>query len=557
MAAIGSAVGLGNLWRFPYVCYRNGGGAFLIPYLVALLTAGIPLMILEYGLGIRKQGSAPKALASVNRKWEFVGWWALCIGFMISMYYVVIMGVTGVYLVESFNTSLPWGTTAASAGDHFYHDVLQISSGPFDFGGMAWGVLIAALAVWGIIFLIIFKGVKQVGKVVMITVPLPWLMIVVLMIRGLTLEGAAEGINYYLAPNWAALLQPSTWLAAYGQIFFSLSLGFGIMIAYASYMARTSDVSNNAFITSFANCATSFLAGFSVFSVLGYFAVAANLPVSDVLKSGPGLAFQAYPAALAKLGEMASWMAPLFSVVFFVALLTLGIDSAFSIVEAFASGIEDKFKWSKIKTAAVLCVVGAVGSAWFATKAGLYWLDITDMWISESYGLVVIGLLECIMLGWFTKLSSFRDEINSVSEVRVGRWWDICIKILTPVALVLILVLMTIDKVRPARVDFSVSCGKCGHTVPLGSWSKDAHESLKDAQAKASESGPKFCPKCAEKGLRCPMSFHCEYTNKYAVDYPSGALILGGWLWVLAAPIVGLVLMRMRPKNRNWLEVEG
>ena len=605
MAAIGSAVGLGNLWRFPYVCYANGGGAFLIPYFIALMTAGIPLMILEYGLGIRMQGSAPKSLAKLNRRWEFVGWWALVIGMMISMYYVVIMGVSCVYLVESFSTKLPWGTTAETAKEFFFKDVLQVVEevggrkvvhGPFNLGGMAWGVLIGALVVWAFIFLIIFKGVKQVGKIVMVTVPLPWLMILVLMVRGFTLPGAAEGLNFYLAPNWAKLLEPSTWMAAYGQIFFSLSLGFGIMIAYASYMSRTSDVTNNAFITSFANCATSYLAGFAVFSILGYFAVAANLPVERVVGSGPGLAFVVYPAALAKLGDVASWMAPLFSVVFFVALLTLGIDSAFSIVEAFASGIQDKFGWSKTKTAAVLCTIGAAGSVWFATKAGINWLDITDHWVSESYGLVIIGLLECLLVGWFYKLSKLREEINSVSEVRLGRWWDVFVKFLTPAILIVILIQVTLENVAPPQAQFGQSCPHCGRTYIYATYPPDDAAKLflslkgdvKDEVAaalrrkinkpnasdaeivsalkrnprlfdlslvrKVADSSMKeFCPHCKARGHLVRLQRYESYRNRKCIDYPPLAVFLGGWLWVIAAPLIGLLLAKMSGR-KDWLE---
>jgi len=596
MAAIGSAVGLGNLWRFPYVCYANGGGAFLIPYFVALMTAGIPLMILEYGLGIRMQGSAPKSLAKLNRRWEFVGWWALIIGMIISMYYVMIMGVSGVYLVNSFSAQLPWGTTADSAGGFFNQQVLQKSGGPFQLGGMAWGVLIAALITWLVIFLIIFKGVKQVGKVVMVTVPLPWLMILVLMVRGFTLPGAAEGLNFYLAPNWAKLLEPSTWMAAYGQIFFSLSLGFGIMIAYASYMSRTSDVTNNAFITSFANCATSYLAGFAVFSILGYFAVAANLPVERVVGGGPGLAFVVYPAALAKLGDVASWMAPLFSVVFFVALLTLGIDSAFSIVEAFASGVQDKFGWSKTKTAAVLCIIGAVGTLWFCTKAGIHWLDITDHWVSESYGLAVIGLLECLLVGWFYKLSKLREEINAISEVRLGRWWDFFVKFLTPAILIVILIQVTLDNVAPPRAQFGQTCPHCGKTYVYATYPpRDAAKLFLNLKGEvrnevaaalkrkidnpnagdaeiiaalkrnpqlfdlslvkkvADASMKEFCPYCKAQGRFARLQRYESYRNKKCLDYPPLAVFLGGWLWVVAAPLIGLLLAKMSGR-KDWLE---
>ncbi|MCX7703730.1 MAG: sodium-dependent transporter [Planctomycetota bacterium] len=492
LGAIGSAVGLGNLWRFPYVAYKNGGGAFLVPYFVALLTAGIPLLILEYSLGAKMQGSAPKALGKVRSKWEFVGWWALVVGMIISMYYVSIMGMSWDYLFSSFKSVMPWGTSAETAEKFFNEKVLNLSSGPFDIKDIAWGVFIGAIITWVWIFLVIFKGVKNVGRVVLITVPLPWLMLVVLTIRGLTLEGASTGINYYLAPQWEKLFDPSAWLAAYGQIFFSLSLGFGIMIAYASYMSKTSDTTNNAFITAFANSGTEYLAGFSVFSILGYFAVSINADVASVVKGGPGLAFVVYPAALAKLGDIAGWMAPFFSICFFITLITLGIDSAFSIVEAFAAGLEDKFGWGKTKTSAILCVLGLLGSLWFSTTAGLYWLDITDHWISDCFGLAIIGLLECILIGWLWKASKFRQEINSFSDIRIGRWWDICIKFITPAVLIWLLI--------------------------TNIW---------------------------------------ELIEKPYGGYCSLALFLGGWMVALMAPVIGIILTIIKPKNPRWKMEEG
>ena len=193
---------------------------------------------------------------------------------------------------------------------------------------------------WGTIYLILRKGVRSVSKVVLITVPLPTLLLGILLIRGLTLPGAIDGIRYYLTPDFSKLGDPAIWLRAYGQIFFSLSLASGVMIGYGSYLSRKSEINNSALIIGLANCGTSFFAGFTVFSMLGYLARIQGLPVPEVTASGTGLAFVAYPTAITLLPALNS----LFGVIFFITLLTLGIDSAFALQEAFTTGLYDKWK---------------------------------------------------------------------------------------------------------------------------------------------------------------------------------------------------------------------
>ncbi len=334
LAAIGSAVGLGNIWRFPYVAYANGGGAFLIPYFVALITAGIPLMMLEYALGVRMQAGPPVAFSKIKKGLEWVGWWSILAAFVIITYYAVVMAWCWNYLYHSF--TLAWGD---NAGGFFITEVLQRSGGPGELGGIVPGVLIGLVITWAIVYWIIYKGIGRVGKVVMATVPIPIILIAILVVRGITLPGAAEGLNFYLAPDFSRLTDPQVWLAAYGQIFFSLSLAMGIMIVYASYLPKKSDVTNNALITSFANCGTSFFAGFAIFSTLGYLAHATGVDVSEVAGAGPGLAFITIPTAISKLPVAASF----FGAIFFLTLLTLAVDSLFSLVEADVTAAMDKW----------------------------------------------------------------------------------------------------------------------------------------------------------------------------------------------------------------------
>ncbi|MDT8300032.1 MAG: sodium-dependent transporter [Sedimentisphaerales bacterium] len=301
MAAIGSAVGLGNVWRFPYVAYSSGGGAFLIPYFAALFTAGIPMLILEMGIGQRMQKGAPLAFGAIRKPLQWFGWWAAGLSAGIVIYYSTILAWSWVYLWHSL--ALPWGDKPEA---FFVQNVLQRSSGPGELGWPVLSLVIGMAITWLAIYLILRKGVRNVSKVVMVTVPLPLLLLVVLLIRGLTLPGAMDGIRFYLTPDFSKLTDIRIWLRAYGQIFFSLSLASGVMIGYGSYLGKKAEITNSAFITGLANCGTSFFAGFVVFSMLGYLAKVQGLPVADVTESGTGLAFVAFPTAISQLPALNS-----------------------------------------------------------------------------------------------------------------------------------------------------------------------------------------------------------------------------------------------------------
>jgi NSS family neurotransmitter:Na+ symporter len=435
LAAVGSAVGLGNVWRFPFVALENGGGAFLIPFFIAMLTAGVPLLVLELALGRIMQKGAPGSLAAIAKHWEWVGWWAILVASAIVAYYAAIMGWCWAYLIHSL--SLAWGQDTST---FFYQRFLSLSPEPGVIGAIRWPVLIGLLATWISIYLCIHKGVKSVGKVVLITVPLPWLCLLVLVLRGVTLPGAAEGLRFFLTPDFSALSKASVWLAAYGQVFFSYSIGFGVMIAYSSYLPRRSDVTNDAFMIGFADSLTSFLAGLAVFSALGFLAQTTGVQCHEVARGGPGLAFVTYPCIISNL----PFWAPLFGCLFFLMLLTLGIDSAFSLVEAAQTAIEDKWSVSRNTLNKLICIGGFLVGIVFATQGGLYILDTADEFLN-NFGLPVVGLLECLAVGLVYKAAKMRREVNEISEVRVGGWWDVFVTFLTPVVLV-ILVVLTLAK---------------------------------------------------------------------------------------------------------------
>jgi len=453
-AAIGSAAGLGNAWRFPYIAYQNGGGAFLIPFFIALFTAGIPLLILEYGLGQKMQAGAPGALGRIKKSWEGLGWWAVFIGFVIMSYYAVIMAWTWNYIYASL--SVAWEGRVL---EFFYRDVLNSTDGPLQLGPISVPVLIGLLLTWFLIWLILRRGVKFLGKVVLITVPLPIILLLILGVRAVTLPGSMEGLTYYLQPDFRALLDYNVWVAAYSQVFFTLSVGFGVMIAYASYLPRKSDINNNAIITALADAGISFLAGFVVFGTLGYMAGAQNVDVGQVVEEGIGLAFIAYPEAISLLPFGAAF----FGFIFFFTLLTLGIDSAFSLAESVITGLDDKFKLSRPIWVTLVCTFGFLVGLIFSTGAGLWWLDIVDHFVN-NFGLAAVGLLECLLIGWVYRAEKMRNYVNPVSDVKLGKWWDIMIKYVTPLILGISIILTLSERLMVPYRDYPAI------SLLLGGW---------------------------------------------------------------------------------------
>ncbi|MDY6904808.1 MAG: sodium-dependent transporter [Thermodesulfobacteriota bacterium] len=442
MAAVGSAIGLGNMWRFPYIAAQNGGGAFLVPYIIALLTAGIPLMIIEYGLGIQTQGSAHIALGSIKKPLRFIGWFAILSALCINIYYCMVLGWTWNFLFDIPGLAT-WGADIAASEDHFLHTILKSSGDPWQFEAIHWHLLAGLLITWAVIWAIIKSGLSNIGKILLFTVPFPVILVIILLVRGVTLEGSAVGLNYYLAPEWHLLKTPQVWLAAYGQIFFSLSLGFGTMIAYASFMPKDTELPNSAAITSFANCCFSFLAGLAVFSILGYFAVTTNVPMEEVTKNGPGLAFIVYPVALAKLPIWVSF----FGYLFFIVLLLLGVDSAFSLLETVSAALSDKFDFSRTTSTTITAVFSFAAGLPLATSAGLCWLDIIDHFLM-AYVITFAAICECIAVGWIYGAKKFTRDVNKTAEIKIGPIFSILIMVVTPLVLSCTLVMSFIDEIK-------------------------------------------------------------------------------------------------------------
>lgn len=427
LAAVGSAIGLGNIWRFPAVAYENGGGAFFIPYLFALLTAGIPLLVMEFTIGHKFRGSAPLSFFRMSRKTEWLGWWAVLVAFVISTYYAVIIAWAMSYSIFSFN--LAWGDDTEG---FLFSNYLQLSVDPGQTGSLVPGVLIPLILVWLITLGVLFKGVKKgIEAANKIFIPTLVVLFLIIVIRAITLPGAAEGLQTFFQPDFGMIMNSSVWVAAYGQIFFSLSIAFAIMITYSSYLPKKSDITNNAFIAGFSNSGFELLAGIGVFAALGFMASQSGVPVEEVVAGGVGLAFVVFPQIINEFPALNG----LFGFLFFLSLVLAGLSSLISISETYVAGLREKLGISRKAAVGLGGGLAAVISLLFATQGGLFFLDAADYFINQ-FGVAFVGLIEVVVIAWFLrKLTDFQTHANGISDIRLGVWWKVCLGFITPIVL--------------------------------------------------------------------------------------------------------------------------
>lgn len=486
LAALGSAIGLGNIWRFPYVAWRNGGGAFLIPYFVALFVVGVPLLMLEFGLGHYSKRAFPAALAKIHPRFRWIGWWSVSfVMFGIVAYYGVVIAWCGNYVV--YSVTQPWGDV--SGVNRFFDEQLLgafVNGMPFEFyseseglrlGRLNIAVTISLSFVWGINWLITRRhlqdGVEFVSR---LFIPALIALTAILVAWSWNFAGADAGRAIYLKPDWSRVFEARTWIDAFTQIFFSLSIGFGIMVAYASYLPKKTDIPTNAFLASIGNCAFSVFAGFAVFAAIGLLAHSEDINLTEIADvrseiaaleedlngnselstakaerleslretaaandrferqmSSLGLVFKTYPAIITKMGGMTG---PVFGVLFFISLIVAGISSSISIIEAFLCALSDEFGWSRSKVSAVLCSIGFCLGLVFCTQAGLFWLDLVDHFIT-TYALVLVAICESLIVGWFFTTRRLRTHFDEYRDFRFGRVVNIAMRLVITTLLML------------------------------------------------------------------------------------------------------------------------
>ncbi|CAB4016646.1 sodium-dependent neutral amino acid transporter B(0)AT1-like isoform X2 [Paramuricea clavata] len=498
LASIGLAVGLGNVWRFPYLCQRNGGGAFLIPYVIFMFIEGIPLMLLEFAIGQKMRGTAVRIWKDIHPALFGVGIGCLMVSLLLCMYYVIVIAWCLLYLFISMTKNLPWASEEVCSKNteyntlkdtrdywknnytssalnatfrnnsqamymiakqkvdnfsdccvidppqwYFYTEVLDISTEIEDYGDGLNGKLVGCLILaWVIVYLCVVKGIKSSGKVVYFTATFPYIILIVLLIRGVTLDGARNGLETFITPDWERLKDVKVWKDAATQMFFTLSLAFGALTAFASYMPYNNQCIHDGYTVVIINCATSMFAGVVVFSILGYRELKTGIAASEV-GSGPGLAFMAFSDALLNLD-----VSPLWAILFFIMLILLGIDSEFGTLEAVIGplmelGTFPKKMRKEVVTAIVAIVLLLVGLGMVAGN-GFYIFQIFDDY-AAGIALLVIAMFQCIGVAWIYGNERFADDIEDMTGSRPWIGWRICWKYISPIALFLILVATVYD----------------------------------------------------------------------------------------------------------------
>ncbi|XP_050077426.1 sodium-dependent proline transporter [Anopheles maculipalpis] len=469
LSCIGYAIGLGNVWRFPYLCYRNGGGAFLVPYLLMLVLCGIPLFFLETCLG-QFSGTGCITVFQIVPLLKGAGIAIVVINFICTAYYSAIISYPLVFLWRSLQAHLPWETcdnawntdrclelrgeqqvelflnnSALSVADRyrtpadefFHNEILHISDGIEHMGRFVKPLLICDIIVWIVVFCCIAKGVQSVGKVVYFTATFPFAILAVLLVRGVTLPGALEGIKFYIMPEWSQLLNLRVWADAAIQIFFSLGPGWGGIVNMASYNHFKNNTKMDSIIIPIVNCGTSILAGFVVFSVLGYFSHQTGLPVATAATGGPGLAFITYPEAISMLP-----LSPLWACLFFSMLFFLGVDSMFVQIEAIVSSVLDVFpvlRSMKLLITGGTCFLLLLMSLACVTQGGMYLVQLLD-WYSASISVILVCIVEVIAVAWIYGCDRFVRDVEFMIERKVERFWIVSWKFITPIVLTFIFI---------------------------------------------------------------------------------------------------------------------
>ncbi|XP_067660141.1 sodium- and chloride-dependent glycine transporter 2-like [Haliotis asinina] len=361
------------------------------------------------------------------------------------------------------------GTLFHTAAEEFWlYKVLSITSGLEHLGGIKWELAICHLVTWILIFSSLAKGIKSIGKVVYVTATMPYVFLFILLVRGVTLPGGPQGLLVFIIPDFNKLLDVQVWVTACGQVFFSLGPGYGGLISMASYNTFHSNCLRNAIICTLACGGSSLFAGLVVFAFLGSMAHEANVPITDVLSSGPGLGFIIYPEAVAQLPVPQIW-----SVLFFAMLILLVQDSLFSTVETVISAILDEYpfllRW-RIPVTAAYCLVSFLLGLIFTTEGGMYVHQLVDWYIASIF-LISAGFLECITFGWVYGVNRISADVALMIGRPAPLFFRIAWSSITP-AMLLSIFIFTLVRYRPPTYgnyiypDYAASLGWCLAVVP-------------------------------------------------------------------------------------------
>ncbi|XP_055703697.1 sodium-dependent neutral amino acid transporter B(0)AT3 isoform X2 [Phlebotomus papatasi] len=498
LSIIGYSVGLGNIWRFPYLCQQNGGGAFLIPFFIMLVLEGIPLFLIELGIGQKMRLGSLGVWNTIHPWLGGIGISSCIVTLFVSLYYNVIITWCFFYLFNSFRYPLPWSSCPQINGTDvdecarssetayfWYRTTLDASPSIEDSGGLKWWIVLCLLLAWVVVFFIVMKGIQSSGKVVYFTSLFPYLVLTIFFIRGITLRGASAGLVHMYTPKVEKLLEPTVWLDAATQVFYSFGLAFGSLIAFGSYNTPKNNCVRDVILVSVCNAITAIYASVVIFSILGFKATAnvdrcievntkilfehKLLPDRHVDRSvydkvmttispnmseawnleecslsqqldnaaeGTGLAFIVFTQAIVQLPG-----APFWAVIFFMMLLSLGLGSQIGMLEGMFCTIFDIDIFKRIRkpyVTGVVCAICFVIGLIFSTGAGEYWLKLFDSF-AGTIGLVVIALLEMIAVIYIYGHEKFTEDIYQMTGHRPGLYWQATWRFIGPGIMICIL----------------------------------------------------------------------------------------------------------------------
>lgn len=439
MAMIGAAVGLGNIWRFSYVLYSNGGGAFFIPYFIAIIIMGIPFLLLEYALGSKFRNSLSNIIKLIKPKLEIVGWITSFLIFLVLTYYVVIMGWDLIYLILSLFKG--WGTDP----NLFFMKNIVVGQNNLDMiSTPVIPTLIATIFIWFLLWFISHKDLnKGISKVVNILIPLLFIMMAIIVFYSFTLPGKEIGLQALLKPNWTLLTDVNIWLAAFAQIVFSLSMGQAIAVTYASYLPRNSKLIENVLVVVTANSGFEIFTALGVFSILGFMSYTSHMPIEKIATSGTGLLFIVFPEIFNIMGNVAYIIAPLF----FLCVFFAGVTSALAFLEPMVLGLNKKFRMPRKRAATILCVIGGLFSLIFTTGSGNYLLTIADTFLNQ-FGVLLAVVLQSIIFGWIYGLDKLIPTLNEFSTIQIGKSWVYIIKFILPISISIMWIIGLIEMIN-------------------------------------------------------------------------------------------------------------
>uniref|UniRef100_A0A672Z144 Transporter n=1 Tax=Sphaeramia orbicularis TaxID=375764 RepID=A0A672Z144_9TELE len=459
LAVVGEIIGLGNVWRFPYLCFKNGGGVFLVPYVLFLVTCGIPIFFLEVSMGQLTGQGGITCWRKICPLFEGLGYGSQVIMLYTVMYYIVILAWAFLYLFSSFTSELPWARcnntwntddcidnhlnrssngfvfeNATSSVEEFWQRrVLGLSGGLEEVGSVRWDLAGCLLLSWIVCYFCIWKGVKSSGKVVYFTATFPYVMMTALLIRGLTLPGAMDGIWFYLSPDPTRLTDPQVWMDAGSQILFSYAVCTGCLASLGSYNKYDNNCYKDAFALCLLNSLTSFVAGFAIFSVLGFMSYELGVDISTVAESGPGLAFIAYPRAVAMMPLPQLWAA-----FFFIMIIFLGLDSQFVYLEGLVTSISDMYPsfffagHRRKLLLLIICGLSLLIGLSMVTEGGLYVFQLFDYYACSGIPLMVFAILETLCIGWIYGADHYYNNVADMIGYRPWPYMKYCWRFITP-----------------------------------------------------------------------------------------------------------------------------